>query len=700
MITAKNILACLALAALAGTVGCGEEGSTPGLGGDADTDTDADSDSDVDSDTDSDSDSDSDSDYTDTDGDTIADSHEGADADKDTDNDGDPDYLDEDSDDDGIPDSIEAGDDDVTTPPVDTDDDGIPDFQDNDSDQDGIPDGDEDLDGDGELDPGETDPYDDDSDDDGVSDLVEEVAGTDPLDPDDNPLNNGNFVFLVPYEDDPEPEEGEIRFQTAVSKVDLYFLEDISVSMEAELGSIHDNVVTVLDDLTCDTGETPDSCPTDCPATCGDASCDAGEDFLNCPTDCLGTCGDLVCTGNEDPDTCPDDCPDAICGEVYCCGDGFCDAEEFPSNCSTDCPGECGDDFCNPGEQASYTGCIEDLWSGAGAFGTASDSAACHSSDSCTSGDGNFVYQNLLDLQPDPSETQTALPAACWGQPCWEPPLGALFYTVTGYGSASATTDGFTVPPLEVPEPPGCPVGYWGYPCFRPDSLPIVLLIGDEPFRECYLPDGADLGDCVSSKPDWMDTPDFPIVANAVNVFGAKVVGIMGNASSSNEEILQEEMETICNQTDSVDELDNPFVFHGADDGAADAIAEGIKTLTQTIPLDMLALAEDDDADTVDAVEAFVDYLEVYTPGTAECIAWPDLNDSDDDTHDDEFLGVTAGMPVCWKIVVQENQTVGPLDTVQLFKAYVHLWGNDTTLLDTRTVYFVVPPDVSSIDPE
>jgi hypothetical protein len=675
-----------------------ESGGAPDISGDGGTDGDADSD--TDNDVDTDTDSDTDTDLTDTDGDSIADSHEGKDAETDTDGDDIPDYLDDDSDGDGIPDSIEAGDDDVSTPPVDTDDDGIPDFQDNDSDQDGIADGDEDINGNGELDPGETDPYDDDSDDDGVSDLVEEVAGTDPLDPDDNPLANGNFVFLVPYQDDPEPLEGEIRFQTAVSKVDMYFLEDISVSMEAELLSIYENMVTVLDDLTCDLGESFETCADDCPDTCGDASCDAGEDFLNCPVDCLGTCGDLVCIGNENPDTCPEDCPGDICGEIYCCGDGFCDAEEDPASCSTDCPGTCGDGFCNPGEQAAFTGCIEDLWSGAGVFGTASDAAACHTSVGCPSGDGNFVYQNLLDLQPDPVETQNAVPSACWGQPCWEPPLAATFYAITGYGSVSATADGFTMPPLAVPEPPACPPDYFGTPCFRPDSLPIILIIGDEPFRECYLPDGVEQGDCVAAKPDFMDTPDFPIVSNAVNMFGAKVVGIMGNANATNEAILQEEMETLCTQTGSVDELDNPFVFHGADADAADAIADGIKTLTGSIPLDMLALAQDDDADLVDAVEAFVDYLEVYTPGTQECIDWSDVADSNDDTHPDEFLAVTAGLPVCWKIVVQENQTVEPLDTVQLFKAFVHLWGNDTTLLDTRTVYFVVPPDVSSIDPE
>lgn len=677
-----KIVISLVVATVAIGLGC-EGGGSPAIHDDAGTDTDTNSISDTD--------------LTDTDGDSIADVHEGKESGTDTDGDGIPDYVDDDSDDDGIPDSIEAGDNDVATPPVDSDDDGIPDFRDKDSDQDGIADGDEDLNGNGELDPGETDPKDDDTDNDGVSDLVEAVAGTDPNDPDDNPLANGNFVFLVPYEDDPIPEEGEIRFNTAISKVDLYFLEDISISMQAELQSIHDNVVTVLDELTCNTGEDSTTCPDDCPDTCGDASCDAGEDPQNCPHDCLGICGDSVCIGNENPDICPEDCPDDICGEVYCCGDGFCDAEENQSSCSTDCPGECPDSICNYGEQTAYTGCIKDLWTGAGAFGTASDAAACHTSGSCDPDeDGNFAYENLLDLQADPVATQDALPSWCWGIPCWEPGLAALFYTITGYGTESATADGWTMPPLVVPEPPGCPVGHWGYPCFRPDALPIVLLIGDEPFQECYLPDGVDQGDCIAAKSTAMATPDFPIVAGAVMSFRAKVVGIMGNANAT----LQADMETLCTQTESVDELNNPFVFIGADEDAADAIADAVKTLTQTTKLDMLALAEDDEADAVNAVEAFVDYLEVHTPGTAECVAWPDVADSNDDTHPDEFLDVTAGMPVCWKIVVKENQTVEALDTVQLFKAFVHLWGDDTTLLDTRTVYFVVPPDLSGPDPE
>lgn len=98
----------------------------------------------------------------DSDGDTITDEEEGFG--RDTDGDTIPDYLDEDSDNDGWPDALEAGDDDLTTSPRDSDSDGTPDYLDEDSDGNGIDDADEtdgDVDGDGRLDPFDTDDDDD-----------------------------------------------------------------------------------------------------------------------------------------------------------------------------------------------------------------------------------------------------------------------------------------------------------------------------------------------------------------------------------------------------------------------------------------------------------------------------------------------------------------------------------------------------------
>ena len=197
----------------------------------------------------------------DSDDDSIADGDEFGD---DTDEDGDPDQQDEDSDSDGISDADEAGDDDLDTPPVDTDMDGVPDFRDLDSDNDGLSDA---LEG-GSLGPTGTSPTDPDSDDDGVSDLIEVGAGTDPLDPEESPRTRGDFVFVVPYLEEPEPESDTLEFRTNIQFADVYFLFDKTGSMSGEIEAMKSAITSVIDMLTC----------TDFGTACaGDPECEAGQ---------------------------------------------------------------------------------------------------------------------------------------------------------------------------------------------------------------------------------------------------------------------------------------------------------------------------------------------------------------------------------------------------------------------------------------
>ena len=176
----------------------------------------------------------------DSDGDTISDRDE---RDADTDHDDTPDVQDLDSDGDGISDADEAGDADVTTPPVDTDSDGTPDFRDPDSDNDGLSDADEVAAG--------TSPTAADTDGDGVSDLIEAGAGTDPTDSTDSPRTRGDFVFVVPYEEAPDPERDTLMFRTSIQFADVYFLFDITTSMDDEIAALRDAVVSVIGDLQC-----------------------------------------------------------------------------------------------------------------------------------------------------------------------------------------------------------------------------------------------------------------------------------------------------------------------------------------------------------------------------------------------------------------------------------------------------------------
>ena len=168
---------------------------------------------------------------------------DGFERDEDTDMDGVIDMLDDDSDGDGLTDAQEAGDMDPTTPPVDTDMDGTPDFRDTDSDDDGLWDADEAMSG--------TSPTEADSDMDGVSDLIEVGAETDPLDPMDSPRTRGDFVFVVPYMEAPDPSVDTLRFRTSIAFADIYFLFDISGSMRSEITALRDAVGTIATNSVC-----------------------------------------------------------------------------------------------------------------------------------------------------------------------------------------------------------------------------------------------------------------------------------------------------------------------------------------------------------------------------------------------------------------------------------------------------------------
>jgi hypothetical protein len=87
---------------------------------------------------------------------------------------------------------------------------------------------------------------------------------------------------------------------------------------------------------------------------------------------------------------------------------------------------------------------------------------------------GDTVYTNMLDLQSTASAAQTAvnnLPAH-WGDDGPESQGQALWAIATGGGLGPYLT-----------ARSGCASGRWGYPCFRPGTIPIVILMTDAPFH-------------------------------------------------------------------------------------------------------------------------------------------------------------------------------------------------------------------------
>jgi len=169
---------------------------------------------------------------TDSDGDGIADDIEG---DGDVDGDGIVNSADDDSDGDGIPDSAEhlSGN---PCAPTDTDGDGTPDAYDLDSDNDGLTDAEERALG--------TNPRAADTDGDGIPDVVEaRGSGTDPSDP-MSTIPVEDFFVVLPYLGDRA--ERTLQFNTDIKVADVFFLVDMTGSMQGERTNLITGLVDVI----------------------------------------------------------------------------------------------------------------------------------------------------------------------------------------------------------------------------------------------------------------------------------------------------------------------------------------------------------------------------------------------------------------------------------------------------------------------
>ena len=230
-----------------------------------------------------------------------------------------------------------------------------------------------------------------------------------------------------------------------------------------------------------------------------------------------------------------------------------------------------------------------------------------------------------------------------------------------------------------------------GWPCFRPGAVPIVVMAGDEAFY------AQGLGVCT--------TPDFAALTSALNAIHARFVGISSQGAVGDGDLMWQGFVDTAVATGSVDIAGRPLAFEIANDGTGigDQVVEAIETLAGQVVMDITATAVDVDegpGDTTDAT-IFVDYLEANTTGGVADprdpgrICAPGLSavDTDADGHPDEFTDVLPGTIVCFDIVPRENSTVEPTAEAQLFRAEVRVTGDAVTVLDTRVVYFLVPPD-------
>jgi hypothetical protein len=240
--------------------------------------------------------------------------------------------------------------------------------------------------------------------------------------------------------------------------------------------------------------------------------------------------------------------------------------------------------------------------------------------------------------------------------------------------------------------PANCPPDTTGYGCVRQGAVPILVVMGDEPFAESYAQawgtcDGGVCASCVNF-------PNPVEVGDAINAINGKFIAVGPTASSP-------EYAGISTQTGSVDGNGNPLLFITPADGTGigQQVVEAIQLLAAQTPIDISAVARDLDDDGVDAT-VFIERIEANaTGGIADprdpnlvCAAGLTAIDTDGDIFPDTFIDVTPGTGVCFDIIPKMNTTVEPEDEPRIYKAAIDVLGDGITVLDTREVYFLVPP--------
>ncbi len=625
----------------------------------------------------------------DTDMDTITDVDEGRADRRDTDSDGVLDYLDEDSDNDTIFDRIEAGDANPLTSPIDSDLDGTPDYLDLDSDNNGYPD---EVEGTGDFDLDGIPNYADVDDD---NDLVrdrDELGGV--LDPPVDTDGDGRPNYRDPDSDNDLIMDGD-EFGADTDGDGLLDHEDL----DSDNDGIPDSVEAGDDDvfsppIDSDGDGVPDFRD---PDSDNDGLSDRFEDEHGLDPTLADTDGDGVddlveTAAGTDPldDT---DSPRTRGDFVFFVDyevppDPTRDTLDFATSIQNadiyflmDETGSMGSSISSLASGIASVimrvrAVIPNSWFGLGGFrdypvppyGTAGT---------------DLPYEHYLDMTNDAAVAMGAAggvyePAG--GRDGAESHGQALWAAVTGDAIFSYESR------ADNPMFPACPAGRFGWPCFRDDAVPIIVLISD-----IYMhngPGGTNMYTDPSIVPTAVtyDEAVAVLVANRVRVTGIIQGGGFGSTRA--------EFDQLATDTGAVDDTGRPLVEVFMGGGTiSDAVVRNIQTLAEQSRLDVTAEFRDDPSDSVDTAVAFFDHLEANPMGNRVrgCQARV-AEDRDMDGILDTFPNVRTDDRVCFDIYPRMNTTVERGLEPQLFRATVAVIGDGFTELDSRNVFFLVPP--------
>ncbi len=277
--------------------------------------------------------------------------------------------------------------------------------------------------------------------------------------------------------------------------------------------------------------------------------------------------------------------------------------------------------------------------------------------------------------------------------------LEGLYQAATGMGVSWGSG---SVPPKTCVSPPDEPGMRRGYPCFRPDSLPIVVLVSDAPFKPpvpaTIMPDSLEGEDCrvIDEVPA---AATYDTVLNALRAIGARVVSLSTDSIPSYDGYpATNNLCGMSRDTGTVRADGTPLCFElgtsgtGIDSRVVNAIAElvggtpqDVSTRTENVP------GNPDEFDATLFIKAIVP-----VEGFRDGIPGPNPGVSYSSKDATTFYGVIPGTMVDFEVDFW-NDVRPPAATAQVFQARIIVLGNGVARLDERRVFIVVPPEGGDI---
>ena len=252
-------------------------------------------------------------------------------------------------------------------------------------------------------------------------------------------------------------------------------------------------------------------------------------------------------------------------------------------------------------------------------------------------------YWNVIDLTADVADAHSAIESLLatgeWGYGMDEPESNSVALALTATGS-DLSGGGVVIPPRTCPF-----AGDFGYPCFRPGSMAVVLMVSDAPWHNG--PDGA--------EPYSFGTFTYDDAVGFFRAAGIKFLGLFVNNTGLPDGLTA--MQRFGTDTSCIDVASQPFVSDGMPETAGERSAELITAIREQARFEVMAAAEDVPGDPPGAeVDAAAFVVSVWPDSSLPPGGFPYPTQDEYAFHD-----AYQGTELSFRVVLQNSFHPGPV---------------------------------------